>query len=202
MPASLPLPHPHVCSSLAGICLFPWLGGRNANSSNWRSLFSEGPFTLCSIRLMEHKLINSQNKSISIRFVPNSNESLPAKTLASARSINTPPATCYECHGCCCLTARQPASPGPQRPISFLNSRRPQAWKDDNAMSTKGAACWRMAVDMVEGSDIFPILLIRKPQSWKDINGAPKLFLHTRDDSGLMTSHYAVFHAWLLEWSH
>lgn len=139
--ASLPSPFPsQVCSSLAGSCLLPWLGGRNANSSNWRALFSEGPFTLCSIRLMEHKLINSQNESISIRFVPNSNESLPAKTLASARSINTPPAACYECHGCCCLAARQLASPGPQRPISFLNSRRPQAWKDDNVRSTQGCS--------------------------------------------------------------
>jgi hypothetical protein len=127
-------------SSLAGSCLLPWLGGGNANSSNWRALSSEGPFTLCSIRLMERKLINSQNESISIGFVPNSNESLPAKTLASAHSINSPPASCYECHGCCCRTARQPASPGPRRPISFLNNRRPQVWKHDDVMSTQGCS--------------------------------------------------------------
>ena len=40
-------------------CPHVLLGGRNANSPNWRALYSEGPFTHCSIRLMKHKLINS-----------------------------------------------------------------------------------------------------------------------------------------------
>lgn len=76
-------------------CTHVLLGGKNTNSFNWRALYSEEPFTLCSIRLMKHKLINSQSESIPIRFFPNSNESLPAKTLTSAYSINPLLVTCY-----------------------------------------------------------------------------------------------------------
>lgn len=56
------------CSSPSPLPALPWeevpcshvlLGTRNANSPNWRALYSEGPFTLCSIWLMKHKLINS-----------------------------------------------------------------------------------------------------------------------------------------------
>ena len=40
-------------------CFQVLLGRRNANSPNWRVLYPEGPFTLCSIQLMKHKLLNS-----------------------------------------------------------------------------------------------------------------------------------------------
>ena len=35
------------------------LGRRKANCPNWRVLYPEGPFTLFSIQLMKHKLLNS-----------------------------------------------------------------------------------------------------------------------------------------------